>query len=108
MTNIRCKGNKEIDLLAINPRTGDKFHVESRVGTSPSFKIRIKDTYTSKGRPHKIGLDYFDKEKFNHPIVIKKIQEIFGNLDYRQILVVWAVQDGSKSQNEMFWLWSLE
>ena len=62
MTNIRCKRGKEIDLLAIDPQTGEKYHVESRVGTAPSFKIREKDTSTSKGRPHKIGLDYFHNQ----------------------------------------------
>lgn len=93
MTNIKCKGNKEIDLLAINPRTGNKFHVESRVGTSPSFKIRLHDTYTKKGIAHKIGIDYFAKEKFDHPLVKEKIKEIFGNINYVKILVVWDVQD---------------
>jgi hypothetical protein len=38
MTNIRCRGGKEIDLSAINPNNRKKYHVESRVGTSPSFK----------------------------------------------------------------------
>jgi len=93
MTNIKCKGGKEIDLLAVNPKTGLKYHVEARVGTSPSFKIREKDTYTSMGRAHKIGLDYFDKEKFNHPVVTDKIQGIFGSLDYQKVLVVWNVKN---------------
>jgi hypothetical protein len=34
MTNIRCKGGKEIDLLAVNPITGKRYHIESRVSTS--------------------------------------------------------------------------
>ena len=95
MTNIKCKRGKEIDLLAINPKTLKKYHVEARVGTSPSFKIRTKDTYTSKGRPHKRGLDYFDKEKFRHKAVVSTIQDIFGNVDYKKILVVWEVENDS-------------
>lgn len=93
MTNIRCRGSKEIDLLAVNPKTEEKYHVESRVGTSPSFKIREKDTHTSEGRPHKIGLDYFHKEKFEHPIVKGKVREFFGDSKYRKWLVVWHVQN---------------
>jgi len=93
MTNIRCKGGKEIDLLAIDTKTNEKYHVESRVGTSPSFKIREKDTYTSKGRAHKIGLDYFQNEKFEHPIIVQKIHELFGETSYNKILVVWDVED---------------
>jgi hypothetical protein len=93
MTNIRCKGGKEIDLLALNPKTGQKYHVEARVGTSPSFKIRLHDTYTRSGRPCKIGIDYFAKEKFNHRIVRGKVKEIFGEANYDKWLVVWNVQD---------------
>lgn len=69
------------------------FHVESGVGTSPSFNIREKDTHTSKGRPHKIGLDYFQKEKFDHPVVKEKITTIFGDSNYNKILVIWNTQD---------------
>jgi hypothetical protein len=93
MTNIRCKGGKEIDFLAVNPRTGEKYHVEARVGTSPGFKIRVKDTYTSKGKPHKRGLDYFLREKFNHPHVVDRIHEIFRDDCYSKVLVVWHVQN---------------
>jgi len=95
MTNIRLKGGKEIDLLAVNPRSGEKYHVESRVGTSRGFKIRLHDTYTKNGRAHRIGLDFFHKQKFNHPTVVKKINEIFGSTEYRKILVVWDVQEKS-------------
>lgn len=98
MTNIRLKGNKEIDLLAINPRNGEKFHVESRV-TLTGFKLTRKDTYSqkgkSKGKPHRRGLDFFDKEKFNHDVVKASIHEIFGNTNYSKILVVWDVEDES-------------
>jgi len=93
MTNIRCKGRREIDLLAINPVNGKKFHVESRVATSPSFFLTYQDTHTSKGRPQKKGLNYFDKEKFNHPAVKEKIKELFGDAKYHKILVVWAVAE---------------
>ena len=93
MTNVRLKGGKEIDLLAVNPKTGEKYHVESRVATSRSFALRLEDTYTSKGRPHKRGLDYFAKEKFGHPVVLDKIHELFGDSDYHKVLVVWNVQD---------------
>lgn len=89
MTNIRLKGGKEIDLLAIDPKRGVKYHVEARVSTSRSFALREKDTYTSKGRAHKRGLDYFAEEKFYHPTVKAKIGELFGDSQYRKILVTW-------------------
>jgi hypothetical protein len=42
MTNIRCGGNKEIDLLAIDAKALKKFHVESRVSTV--FKLELRAT----------------------------------------------------------------
>ena len=98
MTNIRLKRNKEIALLAVDPRTGEKFHVESRV-TLTGFTLLKKDTHAkkgmSKGKPLRRGLDFFDKEKFGHKIVVGAIKKIFGDADYRRILVVWDVKDDS-------------
>ncbi|MEM4142828.1 MAG: hypothetical protein QW445_01630 [Candidatus Bathyarchaeia archaeon] len=90
MTNIRCKGGKEIDLLAIDPRSLKRFHVESRIAIK--FKLRDKATYTNDGRCHRDGIDYFSREKFEHPLIKEKIREIFGTDDYSKILVVWEIE----------------
>ena len=98
MTNIRCKGGKEIDLLAINPKTLKRYHIEARV-TTTGFKILPFDTKVSKGewkgRAHRIGLDFFRDNKFEHKDVKERIQEIFGCEPYEKILVVWDVKDDS-------------
>jgi len=57
MTNIRCEGRKEIDLLATNPRTSEKYHVESSVLTSR--KLKLEATHKKDGTCHKDGVDYF-------------------------------------------------
>lgn len=95
ITNLRLKGGKEIDLLATNLATGEKYHIECRVATSRGFKLRPEDTYTKTGRAHRRGLNFFAKEKFNHPAVLEKVRALFGNLNYRKVLVVWDVQDKS-------------
>jgi len=93
MTNIRCRGGKEIDLLAVDPRNDRRWHVEARVSTS--FPIRMRATYTRDGRCHRNGLDWFKKEKFEHPYVLERIKEIFGSLeDYEKILVVFTTEKG--------------
>lgn len=74
MTNIRCRGQKEIDLLAINPKTEEKFHVESSVWTNR----RLNSSSLAK---------LVDK-KFNDLRVKEKIGEFFGKSDYRKWLVV--------------------
>jgi hypothetical protein len=86
MTNIRCKGGKEIDILAVNPTTGKKYHVESRVSTI--FKLREQATKRKNGTSHKDSLDYFKKEKFEHTAVLARIKELFGDKDYEKVLVV--------------------
>jgi hypothetical protein len=91
MTNIRCKGGKEIDLLAINPKTLERYHVESRVSTT--FKLKLKATYSKKGRCYKNGIDYFAKEKFNHPLILEKTYEVFNTKDYNKVLIVWDVEN---------------
>lgn len=74
MTNIRCRGKKEIDLLAINPKTGEKFHIESRV--LMNRKLNLRD------------LNKLAEEKFVDPRVTEKIKEFFGESEYRKWLVV--------------------
>lgn len=79
-TNIKLDRN-EIDLLAIHPVTGKKFHVESRVHTHS--KLRIQD------------LDNIVENKFEHPNIVNGIRNIFGTTEYGKVLVVWNVQHGS-------------
>lgn len=98
MANVKCKGGKEIDLLAMNPKTSKRFHIEARV-TRTGFKIAKDETFTKKGKhigtAHRIGVPYFDKEKFEDPRVKEKIVEVFGKAPYEKILVVWDVSEPS-------------
>ena len=95
MTNIMLEGGKEIDLLAINPISGEKYHIEVRVTIGRGFKIRMVDTQTKSGIRHRRGLDTLNEIKFSPPSVVKAIQEIFGSNKYRKVLVVWEVEDSS-------------
>jgi hypothetical protein len=92
-TNVRCKGGKEMDLLAMNPITLKRYHLESRVSTT--FLLKNRATYSKSERCHRDGVDYFAREKFNHPHVKERIREIFGTEDYAKVLVVWDVSDNS-------------
>jgi hypothetical protein len=95
MTNIMLEGGKEIDLLAVNPISGEKFHIEVRVTIEKAFRLRLIDTKTKNGRKHRRGLDTLNEIKFAPPTVVKAIREIFGSSEYRKVLVVWDVEDGS-------------
>ena len=58
MTNVMLKGGKEIDLLAVNPISGEKYHIEVRVTIDKGFRIRLKDTQTKDGSKHRRGLGH--------------------------------------------------
>jgi len=92
MTNIMLEGGKEIDILAFNPLTKERFHIEVRIATGRGFRLRMKDTQTKKGYKHRRGLDTLNEVKFAHPVVTAKVKEIFGTSEYRKVLVVWDVE----------------
>ncbi|WNZ29962.1 MAG: hypothetical protein IAX21_03645 [Candidatus Bathyarchaeota archaeon] len=93
MTNIMLGGGKELDILAYNPRTSKKYHIEVRVATGKGFNLRMKDTQTKDGRKHRRGMDTLNEIKFIHPIVTNKVTKIFGSSDYKKVLVVWDMED---------------
>jgi hypothetical protein len=93
MTNVVLEGGKEIDLLAINPLTNEKFHIEARVAIGKGFRLRLIDTQTRKGQKHKRGLDTINEIKFAHSTVVNAVVEVFDCADYRKVLVVWDVDD---------------
>jgi hypothetical protein len=85
MTNIRCSGQKEIDLLAVNPKTGEMFHVESHVWT----ERRLNSTELAE----------LVENKFNDSKVKEKISEFLKESDYKKWLVV-SPQDVNQELNE--------
>ena len=95
MTNVMLEGGKEIDLLAVNPVSGEKYHIEVRVTIEKAFRLRLKDTQTRTGRKHRRGVDTLNEIKFMPPTVVKAVKEIFGSSEYRKVLVVWDVEEPS-------------
>jgi hypothetical protein len=93
MTNIMLEGGKEIDLLAFDPITKERYHVEVRVATGRGFRLRLVDTQTKNGRKHRRGLDTLNEIKFAHATVVNAVKEIFGGGAYKKVLVVWNVED---------------
>ena len=93
MTNIMLSGGKEIDLLALDPRSGEKYHIEVRVAIGRGFRLRMVDTQTQSGKKHRRGMDTLNAIKFKPPVVVKAITEIFGSPEYTKLLVVWQVED---------------
>jgi uncharacterized Zn finger protein len=93
MTNIMLEGGKEIDLLAFDPISNEKYHIEVRIATGRGFRLRLVDTQTKSGRKHRRGLDTLNEIKFAHATVVNAVKEILGSGEYRKVLVVWDVED---------------
>lgn len=106
--NIRCKGQYEIDLLAVdttNPRKLRRYHIECGVSISGAYskltdkpfspddlKIRVKQA----GQRRTLG--YFADRKFQRPEVLAEIEKYgFVPGNYRRIIVTWGATDGAEA-----------
>ena len=118
LPNLRCEGQYEIDLLAIDPKSPrrlNRYHIESGVSISGSFskltakpfsrddlKIRVKQA----GQRRTLG--YFIDRKFNLPEVkaeLRKYGFVGGN--YSKVIVTWGWQPDVKAlaDREKIQLW---
>src|SRR5208283_426306 len=96
--NIKCPGQYEIDLLAIDPKTGDKYHLESGVSVSGGFSKLTTKPYNEKRlkeRAHQAEqrrtLGYFSKRKFASKGVVDTIKKYgFKPGFYEKIIVSWG------------------
>lgn len=102
--NIKCGGQMEIDLLAIDasdPRKVRRYHVESGISISGSYsrltnkpfstdalKVRVKQA----GQRRTLG--YFAERKFGDPGVVEKLKS-FGFVpgNYSKVIVSWGWDD---------------
>jgi hypothetical protein len=69
--NLRCAGQKEIDLFAIDPKTDERWHIETSVSISSGFSKLTNDPYETgehkirvKGAGARRKLAFFLEEKF--------------------------------------------
>ncbi len=102
--NIKCKGQFEIDLLAVdvcNPSKILRYHIESGVSISGGFSRLTNKTFSAedlKVREKQAGqrrtLGFFTKRKFANPGVVEKLKS-FGFLpgNYRKVVVSWGWEE---------------
>lgn len=102
--NIKCKGQMEIDLLAIDAssqRGIKRYHIESGVSISGAYsrltsrpfsteelKVRVKQA----GQRRTLG--YFTERKFKAPGVIETLKSFgFAPGNYTKVIVSWGWND---------------
>jgi hypothetical protein len=105
ISNIRCAGQYEIDLLAVNPVTLERYHIETSVSGAQGFaKLTAKtfDPLLLKERVQKPAmrrtLGYFVENKFGKPEVIAKLADYgFHSGSYAKVVVTWGWTNEAKS-----------
>ncbi len=103
--NIKCKKQREIDLLAVDPKNDNRYHIEVGVSISGGFsaltnkpydpeQLKIRGQQPSQRRT----LGFFRDKKFGSPEVIEKLSEYgFRDGQYRKVIVTWGWEDGVES-----------
>lgn len=104
IANIKCPGQYEIDLLAINLISGERYHIESTVSVSGAYsKLTTKpyDPELLKQRVKVAGqrrtIGYFTQRKFSAPGVRETLRKYgFRRGNYQKIIVTWSATEDAK------------
>ena len=101
--NIKCGDQKEIDLFAIDPASGERFHIETTVSISQSYRALTTGEYAAgdhkvrgKAARARRTLDFFRKEKFEAAGVKSTLTKYCNGNPYRKIIVIWEWGPGVK------------
>ena len=116
--NIKCKGQYEIDLLAVDttdPKALHRYHIECGVSISGSFSKltakkfspdRLKERVEAAGQRRTLG--YFLERKFNVPAVHDELKTYgFSGGNYKRVIVTWDATDEARkiAKSEGVELW---
>jgi hypothetical protein len=107
--NIRCEGQYEIDLLAVDttsPKRLGRYHIECGVSISGSYsKLTAKafSTEQLKIRVQQAGqrrtLGYFVERKFTLPQVTAELRKYgFEPGNYRRVIVTWGATPDAEAE----------
>ncbi len=102
--NIKCKGQMEIDLLAIDasrPGMIERYHIESGVSIAGGFSKLNNEPYSDAKLKSRVNqskqrrtLGYFAKRKFGDRGVKEKLKSIgFLPGKYKKVIVSWGWED---------------
>jgi len=108
IANIKCPGQYEIDLLAIDPVAGGRYHIESTVSVSGAYSKLTAKPYSAEllkqrvkvaGQRRTIG--YFAQRKFSAPGVKKTLKRYgFEKGNYEKIIVTWSATEDARKKAE--------
>jgi len=115
--NIKCdKGQYEIDILAVDPKNKEKYHIECSVSISSAFskltaeefseeKIKVR---TEKPR-QRMTIGYFEERNFRKKEIIEKLGQYgFEPGNYRKVIVAdgWTDEAKEKAREYGIEIWN--
>jgi hypothetical protein len=108
--NIKCPGQYEIDLIAIDPKRGRRYHIECGVSISSGFNKLTNDPFIEKHYKNptqkaklRRTLDFFRKRKFGPKQIIDTLKKYgFKRGKYSKVIVTWAATDEAKKAARRF------
>lgn len=116
--NLRCEGQFEIDLLAIDPVSLDRYHIETSVSGSQNFSrltTKAFDPELLKEKVQKAGqrrtLGFFLERKFGVPEVKAELAKYgFVDGEYRNVIVTWdwTPEAAAEAEKAGVTLWSFQ
>jgi hypothetical protein len=104
LPNIKCRGQYEIDLLAIDLNNCKRYHIESGVSISTGFSKLTTKPFSSedlkirtKTAEQRRTLGYFLERKFGHECVVDALKAYgFEAGSYTRLIVTWSATEAAK------------
>ncbi len=112
LPNLRCPGQNEIDLLAIHPKTLERYHIETSVSIASGFdkltgKLFDPDVARTRvgGPQQRRTVGFFHQRKFSPVGVLATLAEYgFEEGDYQRVIVTWGWTLDAKEQADQLGL----
>ncbi|MBK1669290.1 hypothetical protein CKO28_14730 [Rhodovibrio sodomensis] len=104
--NVRCDGQNEIDLLAIDPVSNARHHIEVSISISQSFRKLTGKPYDREAAKQRVDkakqrrtVGFFVEQKFEAPTVVAKLREFgFEPGAYNKVIVTWGWDADAEEQ----------
>ncbi len=109
ISNIKCSGQYEIDLLAVDASSDaglDRYHIESGVSISGAFSKLTAKPFSleelkqrTKQACQRRTLGYFVNRKFGSREVLTELEKYgFKEGNYSKVIVTWGWEEEAKEQ----------
>ncbi len=104
ISNIKCRKGKEIDLLAIDPQSNKRYHIEVSVSVVEHFK-KLTSNIFKKGEKDpatiKTTLTFFEENKYNDVAICEKLKEYGFEDNYEKIIVTYDIEKSPHMDNQL-------